>query len=250
MANRRASLIVAAAALGLVVVGLTAAGVAPPTTVRIPMSEPGPEGKHLTLEATLYRPAGDGRRPALLFNHGATGRGAVAATTTMRPSILAPFFVARGFAVLAPMRRGRGASQGVHAEQEGACQAALLDPGFARALEDVDAAVAYVRAQPWADPDRLLVGGQARGGILSVVYASKRPRVDPGRDQLRRRVDERRLRPVRAQLQRGGVRRRRPPGTRADAVALRRQRSVLLGRIDPALSPGVHPGRRGGDVPP
>ena len=175
MANRRASLIVAAAALGLVVVGLTAAGVAPPTTVRIPMTEPGPEGKHLTIEATLYRPAGDGRHPILLFNHGSTGRGAVDATTTMRPSILAPFFVTRGFAVLAPMRRGRGASQGVHAEQEGACQAALLDPGFARALEDVDAAVAYVRIQPWADPDRLLVGGQSRGGILSVAYASKRP---------------------------------------------------------------------------
>jgi len=93
------------------------------------MSEPGPEGKHLTLEATLYRPAGDGRRPVLLFNHGSTGRGAVAATITMRPSVLAPFFVARSVAVLAPMRRGRGASQGVHAEQEGACQATLLGQG-------------------------------------------------------------------------------------------------------------------------
>ncbi len=85
MARLARRLIVAAAALGLVVVGLTAAVVAPPTTVRIPMTEPGPEGKHLTLEATLYRPAGDGRHPILLFNHGSTGRGAVDATTTMRP---------------------------------------------------------------------------------------------------------------------------------------------------------------------
>src|SRR5262249_56531929 len=72
------------------------------TTVRIPMSEPGPEGKHLTLEATLYRPPGAGRRPVLLFNHGSTGRGAVAATTTMRPSILAPFFVPPRFSLPAP----------------------------------------------------------------------------------------------------------------------------------------------------
>lgn len=153
----------------------TAAGVVTATTVRIPMTESGLPGKHVTLEATLYRPAGDGPHPVLLFNHGSTGNGRVAATTTMRPSRQAPFFVERGFAVLAPMRRGRGASEGAHAEHEGACEPGVLGPGLARAIEDVDAAMAYVRAQPWADPDRLLIGGQSRGGILSVAYAAERP---------------------------------------------------------------------------
>jgi dienelactone hydrolase len=153
----------------------TAPGVVPGTTVRIPLTESGPGDKRLTLEATLYRPAGDGPHPVLLFNHGSTGRGAVAATATMRPSRQAPFFVERGFAVLAPMRRGRGASEGEAAESEGACSPVNLSPGLARAIEDVDAAMAYLRAQPWADPDRVLIAGQSRGGILSVAYAAERP---------------------------------------------------------------------------
>lgn len=145
------------------------------TTVRVPMTEPGPGGKPATLEATLYRPAGKGPHPVLLFNHGSTGGGAVALSVTLRPSRQAPFFVERGFAVLAPMRRGRGASDGAHAEYEGTCAPDVLGAGLTRAIEDVDAAMVYLRAQPWADPDRILVSGQSRGGILSVAYAAERP---------------------------------------------------------------------------
>jgi dienelactone hydrolase len=151
----------------------TVPGAVPGTTVRIPMAEPG--GRRLTLEATLYRPPGDGPHPVLLFNHGSTGGGAVAPTVTLRPSRLAPFFVARGFAVLAPMRRGRGASEGEHAEWEGSCDAAVLGSGLARAIEDVEATMAFLRAAPWAEPGRVLIGGQSRGGLLSVAYAAERP---------------------------------------------------------------------------
>lgn len=56
-----------------------------------------------------------------------------------------------------------------------ACDAQILGTGFARAIEDVDAATAYLRAQPWADPGRVLIAGQSRGGILSVAYAAERP---------------------------------------------------------------------------
>lgn len=45
--------------------------------------------------------------------------------------------VERGFAVLAPMRRGRGASDGAHVEYEGTCRTDLLTPGLAHAIEDV-----------------------------------------------------------------------------------------------------------------
>ncbi len=150
-------------------------GVVVGTTVRIPMAEPGPGGKRLTLEATLYRPAGDGPHASVLFNHGSTGGGTVAPSVTMRPSRQAQFFVERGFAVLAPMRRGRGASDGAHAEYEGTCEPDVLGAGLARAIEDVDAAMTYLRAQPWADPKRMLIAGQSRGGILSVAYAAERP---------------------------------------------------------------------------
>lgn len=152
-----------------------APGVVPGTTVRIPMLEPGPGGRRITLEATLYRPAGAGPHAALLFNHGSTGGGTVAPSVTLRQSRQAQFFVERGFAVLAPMRRGRGTSEGAHAEHEGTCDPDLLGAGLTRAIEDVDAAMAYLRAQPWADPARVLVAGQSRGGILAVAYAARRP---------------------------------------------------------------------------
>lgn len=159
--------------LGLVIV--RGASAQTPATVRIPLTESDAKGQRLTLEATLYRPPGAGPHPVLLFNHGSTAGGRVDPTTTLRPSRQAPFFVERGFAVLAPMRRGRGTSDGEHGEQEGGCSAPVLRPGLARAIEDVDAAMAYVRAQPWADPARVLIGGQSRGGILSVAYAAERP---------------------------------------------------------------------------
>jgi dienelactone hydrolase len=145
------------------------------TTVRIPMAEPGAGGRRATLEAALYRPPGNGPHAVLLFNHGSTGGGTVAPSTTMRPSRQAQFFVERGFAVLAPMRRGRGASDGVTTESEGTCERDVLGAGLARAIEDVDAAMAYLRAQPWADPGRVVVSGQSRGGLLSVAYAAERP---------------------------------------------------------------------------
>jgi hypothetical protein len=107
----------------------TVPGAVTGTTVRIPMAESGPSGKRVTLEATLYRPAGNGPHPALLFNHGSTGGGTVAPSVTMRPSRQARFFVERGFAVLAPMRRGRGGSEGTHAEHEGTCDADVLGAG-------------------------------------------------------------------------------------------------------------------------
>jgi dienelactone hydrolase len=145
------------------------------TTVRIPMAEPSPGGRRATLEAALYRPPGHGPHAVLVFNHGSTGGGTVAPSTTMRPSRQARFFVERGFAVLAPMRRGRGASDGVATESEGTCERDVLGAGLAHAIEDVDAAMAYLRAQPWADPERVVVSGQSRGGILSVAYAAERP---------------------------------------------------------------------------
>jgi len=150
-------------------------GVVTASTVRIPVTEPGAGGKRLSLEATLYRPAGGGPHPVVLFNHGSTGGGTVAASVTLRPTRQAPFFVERGFAVLAPMRRGRGASEGVSAEYEGTCDPQILAPGLARGIEDVDAAMTYVRAQPWADAGRVVIAGQSPGGILSVAYAAHRP---------------------------------------------------------------------------
>lgn len=145
-------------------------------TVRIPLTESGFFGRKraLTLEGTLYRPTAEGPRPVLVFNHGSTGPGAIPPTLTQRYSRQGAFFVERGFALLVPMRRGRGASEGSYAEGYG-CEGHILSAGLARAVEDLDAVIAWVRQQPWADAQRIMMGGISRGGILSVVYAAERP---------------------------------------------------------------------------
>ena len=86
----------------------------------------------------------------------------------------ARFFVERGWAVLIPMRRGRGASDGEYLERY-ECESPALSSGLDRAIEDLDAVMAFVAQQPWVDRNRLLLGGMSRGGFLSIVYASLRP---------------------------------------------------------------------------
>jgi dienelactone hydrolase len=73
------------------------------------------------------------------------------------------------------MRRGRGASGGAHAEYEGTCESEVLGAGLAHGIEDVDATLAYLRAQSWANAERVVIAGQSRGGLLSVAYAAERP---------------------------------------------------------------------------
>ena len=61
------------------------------------------------------------------------------------------------------------------AERRYGCEGHVLEAGLARAVEDLDAVTAWVRQQLWADPERMIMGGISRGGILSIVYAAERP---------------------------------------------------------------------------
>jgi dienelactone hydrolase len=130
-------------------------------------------GDPIRLEATLYKPAGDGPFPLLIFNHGSTG-GVIPASRTLRPDWLAPFALRHGFALLAPMRRGRGRSDGLYSEAY-ACDSVRMDAGLRHAMDDMDAILEYSKALAFVDPARIVLAGASRGGILSVVYAAQRP---------------------------------------------------------------------------
>lgn len=146
--------------------------------VWIPLTETPPPGaaRELRLEGFLYRPSSPGPFPVLIFNHGSTGALRVSPTSTafFRYPEVARFFVERGWAVLMAMRRGRGASGGDYLERYD-CDRAILSAGVDRAVEDMDAVIAYVSSKSWADTSRLLLGGMSRGGLLSMVYSSRRP---------------------------------------------------------------------------
>ncbi len=145
--------------------------------VWIPLTETPSLGspREVKLEGMLYRPPASGRLPVLVFNHGSTGGGRVAPTSTewFRYPEVARFFVNRGWAVLIPMRRGRGASGGEYLERY-ECDRAVMAAGVDRAVADLDAVLAFVSSQPGADMDRFLLGGMSRGGLLSVLYPSQR----------------------------------------------------------------------------
>ena len=141
-------------------------------------------GEQVRLEMRIYAPTVSGRVPTLVFNHGSTGRGIEPSRFT-RPidfPALAAFFRDRGWAVVMPARRGRGGSEGLYDEgfeelraSGYACDPARALPGADRALRDIEAAMAAIVAMPFVDRERVVIGGQSRGGILSVAYAGLHP---------------------------------------------------------------------------
>lgn len=142
--------------------------------LRIPVKYKGFFGgsNELQLEATLYRPNQTGRFPVIVFNHGSTGPGVVPVDRTLKFPIIARYFVEKGFAFLAPMRRGRGKSEGSYGELYGCGNESR---GIDSAVEDLDGVFLFLREKTWADASKVLIGGESRGGILSVVYAGRRP---------------------------------------------------------------------------
>ena len=140
-------------------------------------------GQPIDLELVVYRPAGPGPFPALVFNHGSTGDGSDPALfdDTWSNAALADVFRERGWIVFFPQRRGRGRSDGLYDEgftpnRSGyTCDPTRSLAGMERALTDLDAIMAHIRQRPDVRAERMIVGGQSRGGILSIVYAGTRP---------------------------------------------------------------------------
>lgn len=142
------------------------------------------DGEQVRLAVITYKPTGAGPFPTLIFHHGSTGRGTDPSrfSRTFDPGVLAYWFVSRGWAVVLPSRRGRGGSEGLYDEGFSrirtsgySCGPDLTLRGADRALRDIDAITDPVLALPFVDRTRFVVGGNSRGGILSVAWAGKHP---------------------------------------------------------------------------
>ena len=141
------------------------------------------DGKPIRLELLVLKPLGPGPFPTVVFNHGSTGRGdnPELFRRSWTSSAAAAYFVDRGWMIICPQRRGRGASEGRYDEgfetdrSRYSCQPALSLPGVDRAIEDLDAVMTHVRRRSDVVQDKILLAGQSRGGILSVAYAGERP---------------------------------------------------------------------------
>lgn len=142
------------------------------------------DGKPVRLEVVVYKPNGEGSFPLLVFNHGATlnGREPKRFRDTWISFLLANAFVDKGWMVAFPQRRGRGQSQGAYDEgfapdrsQGYSCDSGRSMRGAERGLGDIEAAIAALRLRQDVSKGPLLIGGQSRGGLLSVAYAAKHP---------------------------------------------------------------------------
>jgi dienelactone hydrolase len=153
----------------------------------VPQTVEFPSGK-LHLKAYLWKPAGPGPFPAVLFNHGSGGADAdhtAGMPITQAASVLAPFFVKHGYAFLYPFRRGHGpsASQApfmqdvLRREEETKGKEARQHLQFmlltTDQLDDVMAALAFLKTQPGIDSHRIAVAGHSFGGQLTLLVGER-----------------------------------------------------------------------------
>jgi dienelactone hydrolase len=135
-------------------------------------------GNPIRLETVIFKPPGPGPFPLAVFNHGSIGRNATPGLVkqTWVSLEVADFLNKQGWLVAFPQRRGRGKSDGLYEEERnsfGDTDKAL--GGADRALTDVNAAIAILRRRQDVGPGPVLIGGQSRGGVLSIAYAGMHP---------------------------------------------------------------------------
>ncbi len=129
------------------------------------------------LEALLYRPPDEARRPLVIISHGSPRR--FDERAGMRPNwaeYAAAFFAGEGYVVLVPMRRGYGRSPGEADDRaHGPCSHPdYTDAGLRAGRQLVDI-VLYMREQAFVDANRIVLAGQSAGGFASLAAAGSSP---------------------------------------------------------------------------
>jgi len=153
----------------------------------IPQTVVVPSGK-LRLKAFLWKPSGPGPFPAVLFCHGSGGADAehtAGLPITKAAEKLAPLFLKHGYAFLYVFRRGQGlsadqgpfmqeilrqeeAAKGKEARQHLQFMLATTDH-----LDDVLAALAFLKGAPAIDARRIAIVGHSFGGQLTLLAAER-----------------------------------------------------------------------------
>jgi pimeloyl-ACP methyl ester carboxylesterase len=146
----------------------------------------------IRLAAYVWKPTKNDRREVVLFSHGSTGGMAASPREPggeAPPRPLLQFLLARGYTIVAAVRRGRGPSSGTYIEEcstyAGKCtlpeQLALTDAALASAMADDNAIIDQLILGRMVPSDaKIILMGQSRGGFLSFMLAAQRPQLVKG----------------------------------------------------------------------
>ncbi len=146
----------------------------------VPVHEAGGEVDRMRI--TWFLPPGPGPFPVVVFSHGREpspeGRAELAVGVSRAQAM---FWLARGVAVVSPVRPGYGASTGrdleaadLDVDDAGRCigQADFRKATDA-AVRSVDATLRWLRRQRWADSSAVLLVGQSAGGLATVAAGAR-----------------------------------------------------------------------------
>lgn len=162
----------------------SAPGPVEPEIVSIAVPGAGTFGGDIAMRAEVYKPAGPGPFPTLIFSHGRTAdRIDRANFKNPIPKGHVRYWLAKGIAVVAPIRIGYGATGGPDLETAGAtfnstgmCTSRPDFRHLAKVTQDVTLiALAWTRTQPWVDRNRIILEGQSVGGFATVATVAAQP---------------------------------------------------------------------------
>ena len=137
----------------------------------VPMQDDG--GHTRLLYTRICRPPGDQGARVVLINHGKpcdADVGKVKPASCSNEAV--QWFLARGYLVVAGVRRGYGETGGALAEASGSCSADDLVLAAHEGARDVDGLLRYAVSLPYAQPDQVVVVGQSVGGWVTDGYNS------------------------------------------------------------------------------
>ncbi|MFJ4294362.1 dienelactone hydrolase family protein [Cupriavidus sp. NPDC089707] len=120
----------------------------------------------IDLEATVFKPPGEGPFPLVVINHGkAPGRPFTQGRARF-PAQSAEF-LRRGYVVVLPMRQGFARSGGAYVG--GSCD---IEANGMMQADDVVATLDYLATLPYIDMERIVVIGQSHGGLTTMAFST------------------------------------------------------------------------------